>query len=198
MKIIIISFSLLILYRFLQYITTPLLRKIGFYRYFSPLFFIMPVRVKTYEIHLGTSWDFFRLNKKKPKIFLFLLLEGLLNLIRSIENNTIPVQVTFYGKIHFFKKETLERFGFHIKKLNLLDYILFAFHYLELLCLKVIVFKSFNPPDISKVTKISFTAEELITKKELLSEMYNHIKNSIDQTTYKTPQPRLVLEEVYS
>jgi hypothetical protein len=175
MKIFLLTFGLLFSYRFIQYITTPLLRKTGYYTYFSPLFFIMPINKKTYEIHLGTSWDFFRLNKKKPTVFLILLLEGLINLIDSVENKKISPNTVFKAKIHFFKKETLERFGFQVKKFNTFEYLLFIFQYIELFLLKLLVQKSFNPPDIRKVVKVSFSASELVEKKDLLLQTYKEI-----------------------
>ncbi|MFN4908285.1 MAG: hypothetical protein ACK5H0_04525, partial [Bacteroidota bacterium] len=69
------------LFRLLRWITTPLLRYLGFYRYYAPLFFIQPFGNNRVELHLGTTWDLMKARKLSPQAIMSSLVMGISGLV---------------------------------------------------------------------------------------------------------------------
>ncbi len=125
-------FSFLFVYRFSRYLTTPLLKKVGVYRYYSKMFCTAPYGFKTLEIHIGTSWDFFRLQKVNPSILLYHLAEGLYNLCAEIESGNIAPETKIRANLYYFNNATVEKFGFTPRRPNPLEWFVFSLNYIEL------------------------------------------------------------------
>ncbi|MCS6988400.1 MAG: hypothetical protein NZM06_02675 [Chloroherpetonaceae bacterium] len=124
--------SFLFIYRFSRYLTTPFFKRIGLYRYYSKMFFTSPYGFKTLEVHVGTSWDFFRLQKVNPTILLRHLAEGLHNLCLDIESGKIAPDTKIRGNLYYFSDATVRKFGFKSRRPNLFEWILFSLNYVEL------------------------------------------------------------------
>ena len=178
MEYIISVFLLLFGWRLAKYISTPLLKKIGFYKYYSPMFLTVSIFPGRVEIHLGTSWDFFKHRKITPKLLLGYLAEGLVNLCEDIENGTIPENKLIQGNIHYLKSSTTKKFGFNTRNYNFFEFILFLLNYIELCILKTI---SYGRPSIVRLqnNKIHYCrAKDLVKNKSKYFEYLRYLKQS--------------------
>src|SRR5262245_60550380 len=103
--------TLVVGFRVLRYATTPLFRRLGIYRYYSPLLLTMPTP-RGLQLHLGTSLDFLRAADVSPRTSLRLLNEGLLALCEAVERGEIDKSTVLVGTTYFLRDDTLRRFGF--------------------------------------------------------------------------------------
>lgn len=158
------------LYRLIHFLTTPLLKKINFYKYYTPLFLIVPYMPDRYEIHLGTSWDFFKLPNINTKVYINYLAEGLLKLIDDIEHCKVKANSMFKGTTYYFKPKTLERFGFKSRKLKPIEFIFFLLSYVEMIILHSIANKKLTIIHFDNLYISTISAKELISKKSELEQ----------------------------
>ena len=115
---------------------TPVLTRVGFFRYHSRM---LKATIRTrslYEIHAGTSFDFlsaFRWSDRDPaaaRQFLVWVLEGLLDIASLVERGDLPGSVRIVGTSYFFREASAWRLGFTVQpatlrlRLNLLLNIL--------------------------------------------------------------------------
>jgi hypothetical protein len=156
--------SFLFLYRLSRYLTTPLLKKVGVYRYYSRMFCTAPYGFKTLEIHIGTSWDFFRLQKVNPSVLLYHLAEGLHNLCAEIESGKIAPETKIRANLYYFSDATVEKFGFKPRRPNLLEWFVFSLNYIEL-CIMLSI-------SYGKLTRVRF--ENLKVIEGVASELAHH------------------------
>jgi hypothetical protein len=99
LRLIIWTLGLVITLRLVRFATTPLLRWLGYYTYYSPMFFTMPTPT-TLEIHLGTSYDFFHHNPS-PRLMMRYLAEGLVNLCEAIEKGQVDRHWLVKGTVYY-------------------------------------------------------------------------------------------------
>lgn len=96
-----------------QFTFTPLLKLIGVYKYYAPMLLGYMSNKHQIDLHCGASFDYlFVMRKYKPGIevrnrLLIYYLEGLINIIKQIENNSIPRTVYIVGTSYFFSERTL-------------------------------------------------------------------------------------------
>lgn len=177
MKYIFFVFLAIIIYRLLHFLTTPILKKLGIYKYYTPLFLIVPYMPRRYEIHLGTSWDFFQLPQISPKIYIDYLTQGLLELIEDIENCKIQPDVMFKGCTYYLKIQTMERFGFHSRKLKPYEFLIFLLSYIEVIILHSISNKKITIISFKNLIISTITAQELQQKKNEILKLVPDHKN---------------------
>jgi len=89
----------IITYRFLRFVTTPLFVKLGIYTYHSQMLFTVPIWRKKREIHLGTSYDFFRTDIAGSRRMLASLSQGMLALCEAIEQGIWAHHMIFSARI---------------------------------------------------------------------------------------------------
>lgn len=181
----------LIAYRLLRYLTTPLFRRLGFYRYYSPMLFTVRFNQRLYEIHLGTPWDFFlKRNRAKPSRILGFLAAGLHQLCLAIERGELKADCEFRGMVHYLNRESMSRFGFHLRRPNRLEYVLFSLGYLELCLLTTIAHRKLTLIRLSDLWVINFSAAELMVHKD----HYEQLSRKLVPDFYSdsgTPLPHL-------
>lgn len=98
--------------------TTPLLRAVGFYRYYSPYLCAMLPTARRLDVHLGTSFD--HLLTLRPgdagaqarARLLVGALEGLIAIAEEVDAGTLPPDITVEGTSWFFTPSTVHRLGF--------------------------------------------------------------------------------------
>lgn len=177
--------TVLILWRILRYITTPIFKKIGIYQYHSPMFFTISLTPKLYEIHLGTSWDFFKMQEINPRLQLIYLSQGLLNLCEKIEAGLISRKAVIKGNIYFFKDSSVAKFGFRIRNLNFYELLLSFLNFIEASLLMSISYKRFSIVNINNFKVIYITANDLLKNKQkfrfLLSKLTHSNENAKSQ-----------------
>lgn len=167
----------IISFRILRYITTPLFKRLGIYRYYSNMFFTVPIFYRIREIHIGTSWDFFKIMNVNPLKLLIYLGEGLLNLSKDVESGKIDENTTFRGVTFYMKPETLKKFGFKVNKPGILDSILFAINYIELCILISISKKRFSLVNLKNIRVIKISAKEIHSNKLIFESTLNKLIN---------------------
>ena len=103
-----------------QFAFTPFFRLVGIYRYYSPMLLGYMANDRQIDLHSGSSFDYlFVMRKYKVGIamrnrLLMYHLEGLINLIKLIENKNIPETVNVVGTSYFFNNRTIHSMGFNI------------------------------------------------------------------------------------
>lgn len=170
---------LAVLFRIGRYLSTPFLKKVGFYKYYSPMFLTMPKGRKILDIHLGTSWDFFKAQKQNPKLILYLLASGLVKFCDAIEKGKIPKDTLVQGNIFYLRDTSVEKFGFKYRKMNWFETILFVINYIELSILISISYKRFRTAPLNNVKIIYNSAEELLKNRDKYQKTADMLKKSM-------------------
>lgn len=184
-------FSFLFIYRFSRYATTPLLKKVGVYRYYSRMFCTAPYGLKTLEVHIGTSWDFFRLQKVNPSILLYHLAEGLRNLCADIESGKIPPETKIRANLYYFSDATVQKFGFTPRRPNLLEWFVFSLNYIELCVMLSISYRKLTRVRFENLKVIEGVAGELAKHKREYQRIAERIKQreSVQPILLETSNP---------
>ena len=167
-----IILSLLVLWVFygiLRFITTPLLRKLGVYRYYSLFMFLFKRSSKTYEIHLGTSWDHMKNPVPLFKIHLHVL-DGLMALCDDVASNRIPAFIMIRGCVHYLNESSLTKIGFRSRKQNIIDRMFFMTSYPEVLLVKWLVTGRFTLISPFNARIVTCPAGELLANKTILEK----------------------------
>lgn len=170
-------------FRLGRYITTPLFRRLGLYRYYSPMFFTQPFGSGRLELHLGTTWDFFAQKNVRQQLLLHYLGVGVAGLIAAIKSGEVPLDTQLRGTMYFLSSHTLERLGFHVRKPLPLEYVAFASNYLEICLLQTIVRRRLSFIDIRRVRMINATARDLVRNEIVLHSTIRKISATRNPVT---------------
>ncbi len=173
-----IVFALILAYRILRYLTTPLFIRIGWYQYFAPMFFILRLPGNLIEIHLGTSYDFFRRQAWGPKSHIASMAEGMIKLCDAIERGAIHKDTTIKACLYFFDDKHLQQFGFTTRRLNFFELFLFGLNFLELTLLQSIAKKKFCRPKFRNVRIAFCRAGDLAQRKALFTGYYRRVQSA--------------------
>lgn len=130
-KILAFILIAIIAWRLIRMLSTPIFKLLGLYTYYSPTFFLHKLTPRLYEIHIGTTWDYIRMNKISPKVFLLNMSEGMVKMVKDIEAGKIHPESKIVGSIHYFNPTTTEKFGFRHRNMNLFEILLFVLSYIE-------------------------------------------------------------------
>jgi hypothetical protein len=168
-------FTVMAVLRFMRFATTPFLRRIGYYTYYSPMFFIMPTPTAL-EIHLGTSYDFFQQNPT-PRLVLRYLAQGLVNLCSAIEHGAVDPQRIIKGTVYYINESTLRRFGFEPCDLSLFQWALFLQNYLEVCLLLTLSKRRISFVNLKNVRRIKATSGDLLHYKEKYVAYLRYLEN---------------------
>ena len=182
------------IFRLLRYLSTPLLRSMGFYKYYSPMFCTMPFINNQLDIHLGTSWDFFRAGKLTPRKILLYLAEGLYNLNKAIQNGEVDGNKMLRGNVFYLKRETFEKFGFTARKLNTFEFILFLLNYIELCILQSISMRKLTFISFRNLTILTIKAKDLNNYSMRLESVFNQLKK--ERPEIKTAEKRVKKSQI--
>lgn len=166
-------------WRFFRYLSTPLLTRLGFYKYYSPLFMTMPSLGKTLDFHLGTSYDFFKLDKVTSRVIFLYLAEGLTKISEEINDGRIPIDTILYGNTFYLKKASLEKLGFTARRMNPFETFLFILNYFELCVLKSITMKKPVLIPIKNIWIIKISASELIKNIKLYQSFHQKLGDKL-------------------
>lgn len=156
------------IWRFIRFITTPILKYLGIYQYHSDLFMTVKVAPKLYEIHLGTSWDFIFHSRINPTSLKISVLDGLLELCEKIELGKFPADAILKGNPYFLKSSSLSRFGFKERKLNVLEYFLTLLSFLESTILLSLSRRELRFANINNNRIVYIKASELVQHKPMI------------------------------
>jgi hypothetical protein len=108
-------------------------------------------------------------------------LEGLLNIIIQLENNTIPKTVSISGTSYFFNERTLNKFGFEIKKPSLFYKINLFANFIDLIWMYSLSQGRLSIPKLWKANKASISGSKLMESKDAIDGLYIKISSKITQ-----------------
>lgn len=168
----------------LQFLATPFFTKLKVYQYLSPMLLVYSANEKRYDLHNGTSFDYLMVMKNiKPgalwqKKMLMYYVQGILEIISRIENNTLPKSVTVRGSSYFFSESTARRMGFKTSKTGLFEKFNLVLNYLDLLCFYSLAKGKLVFPNLFKIKTASITGEDLLKNKDYLNKLMNYLSKS--------------------
>ncbi len=170
-------------FRVARMFTTPLLRWLGFYTYYAPMFFLQPFGRDRKEMHLGTLWDFLRNWPITPLTLMRDLARGLAGVAEDVRNGTIAPETVLRGTTYYLSAQTLQRYGFLVRKPYPLEYAAFALNYIEVCILKSLVTGRPTLVDVRRVIMVHIRADALVANA-------HHLNATARQLQYGSKQAR--------
>lgn len=165
-----------------QFSFTPFFRLIGVYKYYSPMLLGYMVNNNQIDLHSGGSFDYLFVMRKynsgielRNKLLMYHL-EGIINLVKLIENKSIPEKVNIVGTSYFFNNRTLHKMRFEIMNPSLFDRVNLFVNFIDLIWMYSLSKGKFSIPKLWNAKKASITGTKLIESKEILQEFYDKIK----------------------
>lgn len=189
--LILVGYAILavVLVRFIRFITTPMLRRMGIYRYYSPMFLTMPFGRRTLELHLGTSWDFFRRGELTQLALMNYLGKGLVGLLESVELGIVRHDTRLRGTMCFLSAETMHRIGFQTRKMNVLESMLFLINYPEICLLQSLVKRRLTLVPWKQVRMFEADVSDLLVAKERLLTIVRRLEHRCNALSGKCILP---------
>jgi hypothetical protein len=173
-----------------QFTFTPLFRLFGVYKYYSPMLLGYMANDKQIDLHSGGSFDYFFVMRKfspglemRNKILMFHL-EGLLNIIQSIENKNIPESVNIIGTSYFFNERTLNKLGFELETPSLFYRINLFLNFIDLIWMYSLSKGKFSIPRLWNAQKASISGTKLLASKAQLTQLYDKMNARIYMLTF--------------
>ncbi|SFH98090.1 hypothetical protein [Halpernia frigidisoli] len=165
-----------------QFAFTPFFRLVSIYRYYSPMLLgYMPNDIQI-DLHSGGSFDYLFVMRKfnvgveiRNKLLMYHL-EGIVYLIKQIENKSIPDTVELVGTSYFFNNRTLHKMGFEISNPSLFYRLNLFVNFIDLIWMYSISRGKFSIPKLWKAKKASITGIKLIESKKQIEELYEKLK----------------------
>jgi hypothetical protein len=160
--------GMVLVFRLLRWISTPVLRYLGFYTYYNPMFFTMPFGTSTVEIHLGTTWDFFKQHGIHQRTMMAHVCQGLLAMVRQAQQGVLSKRLRIRGTLYFLHPKHAELVGFSVRKLWPLEVLLFAANYIEICVLLSIMRKRISTVPLSNLRVVHCTLGDLCQHSQTL------------------------------
>ncbi len=160
-----------VVFRILRWLSTPLLRRIGFYRYYAPLFFIQPFGRNRVELHLGTTWDLMKAQRLSPQAIMSSLVMGISGLVADAKRGRLQPELKVRATTYFLSESTLTRFGFDVRRPNVLEYLAFIGNYAEVCILRSVVAGRLQFVDLRRVLMAETTVQTLVDRETLVGPL---------------------------
>jgi hypothetical protein len=154
------------------------------YTYLSPMLLVFGASEKRYDLHNGTSFDYyFVMRKIKPGIaarkkILEYFLEGLLEIIDRIEKGKLPDTLKISGSSYFFSERTAKRLGFSITDAGIFAKINLLFNIVDLTWMYSYAKGKFTFPNFSKIRKAEIDGQTLVSKEDELIRLLNYLRRN--------------------
>lgn len=165
-----------------QFTITPFFKLVGIYNYYSPMLLGYMANDKQIDLHSGGSFDYlFVMRKYKSGIemrnrLMIYHLEGLINLIKLIENKNVPETVNVIGTSYFFNDRSLKKMGFEIENPSLFYSANLFANFTDLVWMYSLSQGKLSIPKIWNAKKASISGAKLIESKKIIEELYNKMK----------------------
>jgi hypothetical protein len=165
-----------------QFAATPFFTLVSIYKYYSPMLLGYMANDKQIDLHSGGSFDYlFVMRKYKSGIdfknnLLIYHLEGLICLIKLIENKKIPNTVNVIGTSYFFNDRTLKKMGFEIENPSLFYRVNLFVNFIDLFWMYSLSQGKFSIPKIWNAKKAKISGAKLIESKKLIEELYEKLR----------------------
>lgn len=165
-----------------QFTITPFFKLVGIYKYYSPMLLGYMANDKQIDLHSGGSFDYlFVMRKYKSGIemrnrLMIYHLEGLINLIKLIENKNVPETVNVLGTSYFFNDRSLKKMGFEIENPSLFYSANLFANFTDLVWMYSLSQGKLSIPKIWNAKKASISGAKLIESKKIIEELYDKMK----------------------
>jgi hypothetical protein len=165
-----------------QFAATPFFTLVGIYKYYSPMLLGYMANDKQIDLHSGGSFDYlFVMTQYKAGIemrnrLLIYQLEGLLNLIKLIENRSVPETVTIVGTSYFFNNRTLHKMGFDAENPTLFYRLNLFVNFIDLFWMYSIAQGKPSIPKIWNAKNAKISGVKLIESKKVIEALYDKMK----------------------
>lgn len=185
MPLLTLTYGLLflpILAPFLNFISVPLFRLIGYYKYLNPYVLSTVQTDKQYDLHNIFTFDYLvnftwaNRGKFVQKTLLYHYFKALITIIERIEKNELSPEVKIVGHSYFFNNRTAEKLGFKISKASTFWILNSVLQFIELTYLYSFSQGKWTLPRFWKVQRVEITGKELVEKKEILEELVRRTK----------------------
>jgi hypothetical protein len=160
------------------------------------MFFTLPLPFRVLELHIGTTWDFFKLQNANPTLILKYLAEGLVNLAKAVEEGKVHPETKLRGYMYYMNPNTVQRFGFHTRKLNGFEMLMFSMNYIELCILQSISYKKLTFVKFENVHISTITAKEMVALIPMYQSTYDKFNKRTTIKPLITQERRTPLTEV--
>ena len=140
------------------------------------------------DLHNGGSFDYlfvmrnFKIGNELRNRILLYHLEGLMNIIKELENGSIPKSVYIIGTSYFFNTRTLNKFGFELTQPSLFYRINLLSNFIDLLWMYSVSQGKFSIPKLWIASKASIEGGKLIESKETIIDLRNKLTTKIKTT----------------
>lgn len=165
----------------LMLLMTPLLRVIGTYKYYSPLFLVFGEKKDRFEIHSGPSIDYLlHLRGISPgpelqRTVLAFYLQGMLNIADKVAEAEDPGAIEIVGTSYFFSDRSAERMGFKVSSGGWFHRLNLMFNFLELFFLNSLTAGKVDVPNVLKVKKATMTGAQLLEHRAYIQRLYERM-----------------------
>ncbi|MEM7659182.1 MAG: hypothetical protein AAF399_23885 [Bacteroidota bacterium] len=169
-----------------QFLQTPFMTLRGQYQYVSPMLLVFGASDAKYDLHNGTSFDYWYMMRKVPsgikarQVMLVYYLQGLLEIIRRLEAEEVPLTLEISGTSYFFSESTAERLGFEVGKPDSGLFFNLIINYLDLLWMYSYAQGKLAFPKLSTSKKAKITGEKLLEGKASMERLYKRLASRVD------------------
>lgn len=161
---------------FLNLVTVPFFRLIGYYKYLNPYVLSCVQNDKEYDLHNIFTFDYlinFRWQDRgarAQKVLLTHYIKALLTIIERIETKQLAPTVKIVGCSYFFNSRTAEKFGFTLSDASLFWKINSTLQCIELSYLYSFAKGKWAIPKFWKVKRAEIIGTDLVARKEQLEQ----------------------------
>ena len=165
-----------------QFAATPFFTLVAIYKYYSPMLLGYMANDNQIDLHSGGSFDYlFVMRKYKSGIemrnrLLIFQLEGLIYIIKQIENKSISEKVNIVGTSYFFNNRTLHKMGFEVENPSLFYRLNLIANFIDLFWMYSLSQGKLSIPKIWNAKNAKISAAKLIERKKMIEELYGKLK----------------------
>ena len=165
--------------------TTPLLRAVGFYRYYSPFLCAMVPTRRRLDIHLGTTFDHaLTVWRGEPgrvarNRVLVGALDGLLAIAGEVEAGRLPEAVRVEGTSWFFTERAAQRLGFELARPTWLGRLIPFVIALDITAMASVTQGQLTLPRVHRVHRAVTTGARLLARRSHLEALRDRLARDL-------------------
>lgn len=166
---------------FLNLVTTPFFRQIGYFKYLNPFVLSTVQTDKQFDLHNVFMFDYLvhfswsDRGKYVQRTLLGHYFKALLTIIDRIEQGELSPDVVVFGHSYFFNERTANKLGFTVSKASSFWVINSVLQFIELSLLYSFSQGKLAIPKFWKVKRAEIKGYDLVKKKALLASLVEKV-----------------------